>query len=75
MTDIAMADIAVPIGSESSQALDRDLVLSALRSLPDCCAPDLDELANRIGTKKLTLIAWARADLQFARLVGSKVRQ
>jgi hypothetical protein len=70
-----MTDIAAPLDSEVSKALDYGLALRALRSLPDCCATDLDDLANRLGTKKLTLIGWLRADLQFARLVGAKVRQ
>jgi hypothetical protein len=45
----------------------------ALNSLPDRCALDVGELAKRIGADKLELIRWSRADIQFARLIASKV--
>jgi len=54
-------------------AREYQLALSALSSLPDHCAPDLAELANRIGTDKLALISWVRTDVSFARLIESKV--
>lgn len=47
--------------------------LSALNSLPDRCATDLGEVADRIGTDKLELIRWMRTDIKFARLIASKV--
>jgi len=53
--------------------LDYQLALLAVRSLPDRCAADVDELAKRIGVDKLELIAWVRADIQFARLIEWKV--
>jgi hypothetical protein len=49
------------------------LVFLALRSLPDRCALDVDDLAGRLGVDKLELIAWARADIQLARLIAWKV--
>lgn len=49
------------------------LAFLALRNLPDRCAVDVDELARRIGVDKLDLIAWARADIQLARLIAWKV--
>jgi hypothetical protein len=52
---------------------DYQLALSALSSLPDHCAMDVGELANRIGADKLALISWVRTDLSFARLIESKV--
>lgn len=52
---------------------DFELAVSALRNLPDHSVADVNELANRIGVQKLTLIGWSRADLQFARLAASKV--
>ena len=51
----------------------RQLALSALYRLPDHCAVDMDELADRIGADKLELITWGRADIKFARLIASKV--
>jgi hypothetical protein len=47
--------------------------LSALHGLPDRCAPSLGELADRIGADKLDLLTWVRADVEFARLIASKV--
>ena len=52
---------------------DYQLALSALKSLPDHCVMDMGELADRIGADKLELIAWVRADIEFARLIASKV--
>jgi hypothetical protein len=62
---------------EPSLTATRDyrLALSALNSLPDHCAMDMDELADRIGADKLELITWVRADIRFARLIASKVMQ
>jgi hypothetical protein len=54
---------------------DYQLALSALSSLPDRCAPDLGELAHRIGADKLALISWVRTDVSFARLIESKVNK
>lgn len=48
-------------------------LLSALNSLPDHCAMDVGEVAIRIGTDKLELIQWMRTDIEFARLIASKV--
>ena len=67
-----MANLA---SSESTGATthDYELAVTALRGLPDHCAADVNELADRIGVQKLTLIGWLRADLQLARLAASKV--
>jgi hypothetical protein len=45
----------------------------ALSHLPDRCALDVTELARRIGADKLELITWVRADIDFARLIASKI--
>jgi hypothetical protein len=58
---------------EEPPATDYQIVLSALRRLPDHCAGDVGELAERIGADKLELITWVRADIEFARLIASKV--
>lgn len=55
--------------------LDYQLTLSALNRLPDRCALDVGELAERIGADKLELITWVRADIKFARLIAAKVGQ
>lgn len=52
---------------------DYAVALAALNRLPDGCAADITDLASRIGTEKTTLIGWLRADINFARLVASKV--
>jgi hypothetical protein len=52
---------------------DYAVAIAALNRLPDRCAADINDLASRIGTEKTTLIGWLRADLNFARLVDSKV--
>ena len=52
---------------------DKRIVLLALRSLPDRCALDVGELAKRIGADKVELVLLTRADIEFARLVASKV--
>jgi hypothetical protein len=52
---------------------DHHVAALALSHLPDDCALNLGELAERIGADKLELIEWTRADIQFARLVASKV--
>lgn len=49
------------------------LVLSALHSLPDRCAPTVGQLADQIGADKLDLLNWVRGDLEFARLIASKM--
>jgi hypothetical protein len=49
------------------------LVVLALNDLPDHCAVDVGELAKRISVDKLELVFWARADIEFARLLASKV--
>lgn len=49
------------------------LALSALNRLPDHCAADAGELAHLIGADKLELIQWVRADIEFARLIASKL--
>jgi hypothetical protein len=48
-------------------------VLSALHGLPDRCAPNVGELADQIGADKLDLLNWVRGDLEFARLIASKM--
>lgn len=45
----------------------------ALIELPDHCASDVGELAERLGVDKLDLIMWARADIELARLIAAKV--
>ena len=57
-----------------SQLSELEYALQALRELPDGCAADLGDLARRVGSEKLALIAWSRANLEFARLLASKVR-
>jgi hypothetical protein len=47
----------------------------ALHGLPDHCALDLAELARRIGADKIELISCARADLDLARLLDSKMAE
>ncbi len=54
-------------------ARDYQVALSALNRLPDHCATDMSELADRIGVDKLELITWGRSDIKFARLIASKV--
>ena len=49
------------------------LAYLAVSKLPDRCALDVGALAERIGTDKLELITWIRADIDFARLISSKV--
>jgi hypothetical protein len=61
------------ISFAAGRDMDYELAVSAIRNLRDHCAADVEELANRIGAQKLTLIGWLRADVQFARLVASKV--
>lgn len=56
-------------------AREREVAVSDLRSLPDHCASDVEDLARRIGAEKLILIGWVREDLQFARLVASKISE
>jgi hypothetical protein len=68
-----MSDIDAPIEAALANTYEYYQALAALRELPDRCAANIDELANRIGAKKLTLIGWLRADVKFARLVASKV--
>jgi len=70
-----MTELSSSAQSEAATAYDYELVVAALRKLPDRCASNVDDLANRIGANKLTLIGWVRDDLQFARLVGLKVGQ
>lgn len=57
----------------STQAHSYRLVYLAVSKLPDRCAQDVGALAERIGTDKLELIQWMRADIEFARLISSKV--
>lgn len=57
----------------NSGVLSYRTALSVLRNLPDHCAMNVDELAGRIGVDKLDLLQWVRADLEFARLIASKV--
>ena len=54
-------------------ARDYGRVLPILRGLPDHSAMDVGAIADLIGTDKLELIQWVRADIKFARLVESKV--
>lgn len=49
------------------------LALLALQGVPEHCAQDVGELAGRIGADKLQLIKWIRADVDFARLIASKM--
>jgi len=55
------------------ETLDYQVAVLALNHLPDRCALDVGELAKRIGADKLELIRWGRADIQFARLIASKI--
>src|SRR5262249_7885381 len=57
----------------ASAAINHRIALSVVQSLPDRCAQSVSELAARIGADKLDLLNWARADLEFARLIASKV--
>lgn len=68
-----MAGIA-SLASAGTTIHEYQLAVSALRSLPDQCAADVEDLANRIGAHKLTLIGWLRADLQLARLAAAKIK-
>lgn len=61
------------VGSNLSAKRSYRLALLALNSLPDHCAMDLGEVAERIGADKLELITWIRSDIEFARLIASKV--
>jgi hypothetical protein len=54
-------------------AINQRIVLSVVQNLPDRCARNVTELATRIGADKLDLLNWARCDLEFARLIASKV--
>jgi hypothetical protein len=65
--------ISVEADRDISATIDYRRALSAVNSLPDHCAPDVGELASRIGADKLDLIRWAREDIRFARLIASKV--
>ena len=58
---------------EDSALQDYRRVMLALHHLPDRCALDVTELADRIGADKLELITWVRADITFARLIASKI--
>ena len=66
-------DAVVQADTENSSARNHRFALSILLNLPDHCAPDVGELAKRIGADKLELITWARADLELARVIASKV--
>lgn len=59
----------------ASAAHDHRVAAMALSDLPDDSAVNLSELAERIGVDKLELIQWVRADIQFARLVASKMNR
>lgn len=52
---------------------DYSVAVLALKDLPDRCALDVGELAQRIGADKLELIRWGRANIEIARLIASKV--
>lgn len=69
-----MSDVDAPIEAALASTYEYYRALGALKELPNHCAVDIDDLAARIGTKKLTLIGWLRADIKFARLVLSKVK-
>lgn len=66
-------DVLSKIEPEQSVGLDYRLVMLALRTLPDHCARNVEELAQRIGADKLELLMWGKADIKFARLLASKV--
>jgi hypothetical protein len=66
-------DTVVQANNENASARNHRLALSMLLNLPDHCALDVGELAKRIGADKLELITWARADLEFARVIASKM--
>jgi hypothetical protein len=68
-----MNNFATALEGDKSVREDYGIALQALRSLPDHCASNVDDLAARIGANKLALISWLRSDLQFARLVADKV--
>jgi hypothetical protein len=59
--------------SDSMDSQTYQIVVSALRQLPNNCVADLDELVHRIGADKLEVIQWSRADITFAYLVDSKL--
>ena len=59
--------------SFSAVAINHRITVSAVQNLPDRCAQNVTDLAARIGADKLDLLNWARADLEFARLIASKV--
>lgn len=59
--------------SFAATAIKHRITVSVVQNLPDRCARNVTELAARIGADKLDLLNWARADLEFARLIASKV--
>jgi len=63
----------VQVSVEDEIRAGRGSYLLALRSLPDGCAPDLSDVARRIGADKLELIQWMRADIKLARLLATKL--
>ncbi len=70
-----MTEIASPPEFRLARNHQYKRAIGILHDLPDRCAADVEELANRIGAEKLTLLGWLRADLQLARLVASKISQ
>lgn len=48
-------------------------VVPWLQEIPDGHVSDVTELADMIGVEKLVLIGWIRTDLDFARLVATKI--
>jgi hypothetical protein len=66
-------DVVPQAQTEKSSAGSYQLVLLALRALPDRSVRDLGELAHRIGADKLELLSWGRADIEFARMLAAKV--
>lgn len=59
--------------AEKSTTRSPRVAVLALRKLPDRCATNVGELAERIGADKLDLLQWVRADMEFARLIALKL--
>ena len=68
-----MLNLLLKEDAGKSAARSYRLALSAVQNLPDRCALNVGELADQIGADKLDLLNWVRADLEFARLIASKV--
>lgn len=58
---------------EDSRTDERLAVVLWLQEIPNGHVSDVTELADMIGVEKLVLIGWIRTDLDFARLVATKI--